>query len=76
MSDWQTGREMTPLEFQLTVSALGMSQAACGRYLDISGRTVKRYIDGHSRIPTAYVLLLRGLVAGGVMPLVPKRSRR
>ena len=74
--NWQTEREMTPLEFQLTVSAMGMSQAAAGRYLGVSAKTVQRYIRGEATIPTASVLLLRGLVAGGLDPLVPKRKRR
>lgn len=78
MSDdsWQTEREMTPLEFQLIVSAMGMSQAGCGRYLGVSAKTIQRYIRGEATIPTAAVLLLRGLVAGGLKPLVPKRRRK
>jgi predicted transcriptional regulator len=74
--DWQTMRMVSPLEFQLLVSALGMSKAGCARYLGISQSTVARYLRGKASVPAASVLLLRALLESGTRPLVPKRERR
>lgn len=72
---WQLERTMTSRGFAHTIELLGMSQEACGRYLGISGRTVRRYIDASAAIPAAHVLLLRALMRFRVTPAVPKRNR-
>jgi transcriptional regulator with XRE-family HTH domain len=74
--EWQKERMVSPLEFQLLLSALKLSQAACGRYLGVSSRTVSRYLHGEARIPAASVLLLRGILEKNIIPLVPKRPPR
>lgn len=74
--DWQTMRMASPLEFQLLVSALGMSQAGAARYLGVSARTVSRYLAGEAKIPAASVLLLRSLAQGNLRPVVPRRERK
>jgi transcriptional regulator with XRE-family HTH domain len=74
-NDWQLLRMMAPGEFLLLLSVLGMSQEACGRYLGVSGRTVRRYAAGEAEIPTASVLLLRAIATFKVKPIVPKRRR-
>ena len=66
---------ISPLEFQLILSALELSQAAAARYLGRSPRTIKRYLQGEATIPAAEVLLLRSLVAANLKPLVPPRQR-
>lgn len=71
--EWQTRRMASPVEFALLVSALGLSQAACARYLGRSERTVRRYLTGEARIPAAEVLLLRAILALDTKPLVPPR---
>ena len=76
MSDWQELRMVSALEFQLMLSALGLSQAAAGRYLGRSARTIRRYLDGEATIPPAEVLLLQGLLQANLRPLVPPRPRR
>ena len=74
MRSGKTKRMASPLEFQLLVSALRMSQAGCARYLGVSQRTVARYLKGEAHVPAASVLLLRGLVAENIVPLVPRRT--
>jgi len=74
--DWQSQRSVSPLRFQLLLSALNLSQAACGRYLGVSPRTVKRYLTGQTRVPVASCLLLASLLAAGTKPVVPKRKRK
>jgi DNA-binding transcriptional regulator YiaG len=71
-SNWQILRTATPGEFESLLHLLGLSQSACGRYLGVSGRTVRRYVAGERHIPEASVLLLRALVAHRVVPRVPK----
>jgi DNA-binding transcriptional regulator YiaG len=70
--NWQTLRTASSSEFETLLHLLGLSQSACGRYLGVSGRTVRRYIHGERPIPAASVLLLRALLAHRVVPLVPK----
>ncbi len=72
---WQADRRMSPREFNHALELLGMSQEGCGRYLGVSGRTVRRYVSGDTLIPPAHVLLVRALVHGQIQPLVPKRSK-
>lgn len=76
MTEWQERRMLTPTEIQFMLSALGMSQAAAGRYLGRSARTIKRYLTGDASMPPAEVILLQLLVAAELRPLVPKRERR
>lgn len=74
--NWQEKRQANPTEFYWLMATLGMSQAACGRYLGCSARTVNRYLKGEAAIPPAEVLLLRSLVVTNTMPLVPRREQR
>jgi transcriptional regulator with XRE-family HTH domain len=69
---WQCDRTLTPQQLEHVLFLLGMSQEACGRYLGVSGRTVRRYIRGERPIPESTVLLLRALVNFKVQPLVPR----
>ena len=73
---WQLERTMTPRGFAHSIELLGLSQEACGRYLGISGRTVRRYVEGASAVPAAHVLLLRALMRFRVTPLAPRRSKK
>jgi hypothetical protein len=75
-NSWQLERTMTPRGFAHTIELLGMTQEGCGRYLGVSGRTVRRYIDGGSAIPASHVLLLRALMRFRVTPLVPSKRRK
>ena len=72
---WQLSRHASPAEFEALLDQLRVSQEGCGRYLGVSGRTVRRYVSGDTMIPPAHVLLLRALVACRVPPIVPKRNR-
>ena len=72
---WQSSRNASPAEFEALLGQLSLSQEGCGRYLGVSGRTVRRYVSGDAMIPPAHVLLLRALVARRVPPIVPKRNR-
>lgn len=74
MNDWQSNRMCSPTEFALMLSALGMSQAGCGRYLGHADRTIRRYIAGEAKIPPAEVLLLRACCHYRVKPYVPRRE--
>jgi hypothetical protein len=75
MSEWQKDRTMTGRQYKLIIKALGLNQAAAGRYTGVSARTSRRYITGHAEVPTSTALLLRSLVAHGETPVVPKWKR-
>ena len=73
---WQCDRTAGPGEFLLLQNQLGISQAALSRYLGVSDRTVRRYVNGDSLIPEAHVLLVRALLHFKVRPLVPRKGAR
>jgi DNA-binding transcriptional regulator YiaG len=73
--NWQSQRTLTPLQFKRIVKKLGITQAAAGRYVGLSLRTVRRITKGKAQTPPSAVLLLRSLVAHGEQPLVPKWTR-
>ena len=72
---WQMERVAAPAEFAGMLAALEITQAACGRYLGVSDRTVRRYVAGETAIPPAHVLLMRALVHFRIRPLVPRARR-
>jgi len=74
--NWQHERSMTPRQYVHVIEQLGMSQAAAGRFLGITGRTSRRYASGDSMIPAGYVLLLNAMLHHGDRPVVPKWNRR
>ena len=55
---------------------LGLSQAAAGRFLGVSPRTVSRYTTGDAIIPVSVVLLIRAMIRYGEAPQVPARGGR
>ena len=65
---WQLSRHASPAEFEALLGQLKVSQEGCGRYLGISGRTVRRYVSGDAMIPASHVLLMRALVHCRVQP--------
>jgi len=73
---WQNNREMSAQQFKNIIRRLGMSQAASGRYLGRSERTVHRYVAGTVPVHEAEALLLRALVEFNVTPKVPQKVRR
>jgi len=73
---WQNEREMTPRQFKNAIERLGMTQAASGRYLGRSERTVHRYVAGKVPVHDAEVLLLRFLIEYNITPKVPPKVRR
>ena len=75
MSGWQHERTMTPRQFERTIKALGLSQAAAARYLGHSERQARRYVTGEAKVPEAEALLLRSLLASGEVPVVPAWKR-
>jgi len=70
-SDWQAERSMTPVQYRAILAELRLNVAQAGRYLGISERTSHRYIRGETEIPVPVILLLRGLKALQIKPLVP-----
>jgi len=65
-------RVMTPRQFKTAIKTLGLSQAAAGRYLDVSERTANRYAKGTAKIPGPSAILLRLLIQCGIKPVIPK----
>lgn len=72
---WQLERTMTPRQFERTIKALGLSQAASGRFLGHSERQMRRYVTGEAKVPEAEALLLRSMLAHGEVPVVPAWKR-
>lgn len=72
---WQHDREMTPRQFERTIKALGLSQAAAARFLGHSERQARRYVTGEAKVPAAEAMLLRALLATGEAPVVPPWQR-
>jgi len=72
---WQDDREMTARQYKNIIARLGMTQAASGRYLGRSERTIHRYVAGEVPVHEAEALLLRALVEFNVTPIVPKVDR-
>jgi|KBSMisStaDraftv2_1062788.scaffolds.fasta_scaffold2709861_1 transcriptional regulator with XRE-family HTH domain len=68
----QQDRVMTPRQFKNAIKELGLTQAAAGRYLDVSERTANRYAKGTARIPAPSAILLRLLIQYGIKPFIPK----
>ena len=68
----QQDRVMTPRQFKNAIKELGLTQAAAGRYLDVSERTANRYSRGTARIPAPSAILLRLLIQHGIKPVIPK----
>jgi DNA-binding transcriptional regulator YiaG len=65
-------RTMSPRQFKTAIKQLGLSQAAAGRYLDVSERTANRYAKGTAKIPGPSAILLRLLIQANIKPVVPK----
>jgi hypothetical protein len=62
---------MTPLQFRETLQDLKLSQAACGRFLNLSSRQIARMLDGEAKVPTPIALLFALMLAKGEMPIDP-----
>lgn len=65
-------RIMSPRQFKAAIKQLGLSQAAAGRYLDVSERTANRYAKGTAKIPGPSAILLRLLIQLDIKAVVPK----
>ena len=68
---WQHQRRMTPIAYGAALKQLGLNTASAGRYLGVSTRTSHRYLKGEREIPEASAMLLRGLIALKIAPVVP-----
>jgi len=73
--NWQHERSMTPDQFKWALYMMGMSRAACARFIGRDERTVYRWWHGKDEIPTAVALLLNGMMSHGEKPVVPSRPR-
>lgn len=49
---------MTPEQFRAAYAALGLTQVGVGRFLEVNGRTVRRWASGSAPIPSAASKLL------------------
>ncbi|MGA2711068.1 MAG: helix-turn-helix domain-containing protein [Steroidobacteraceae bacterium] len=58
---------MKPSEFRELLDGAGLSQSEVARQLEISDRTVRRYLAGRAPVPT--------LVVRAVMHLITERQR-
>lgn len=72
---WQTERIMTPLQYRRIIKLLSLTQAGAARFLGVSERTSRRYIEGTAVIPVSVALLLRSMIAHDETPIVPKWER-
>ena len=59
---------MTPAEYRTAIQALGLSQVAAGRWLDVDPRTSRRWASGDVPVPESVAKLLRLAVARGLTP--------
>jgi len=72
---WQLDRKMSKRQYEQIIDDLGMNQLEAARYLGFSGRSSRRMVSGHAKIPVSVALLLRSLVAHNEQPVVPDRKR-
>ncbi len=68
---WQTKRTMTPYNFRTSLEALGLSQAACARFLGLSSRQIARMQQGEATVPVPVALLLSSMLEHGEQPIEP-----
>lgn len=66
---------MKPAELQSILDRLRLSQAAGARWLDLSDRTLRRYLDGSAPIPHVVDLALRYLDSTPNWPTPPGAIR-
>ena len=69
------------LGFRKAIGHLGISQLGIARLFGEKPRTIRRWIAGHSRIPSTAVILIRALILGDltkeqVEQLTPRRACR
>ena len=55
---------MTHTQFRKAIGHLGISQLGIARLFGEKPRTIRRWIAGHSRIPSTAVILIRALSLG------------
>jgi len=55
---------MTHTQFRKAIGHLGISQLGIARLFGEKPRTIRRWIAGHSRIPSTAVILIRALILG------------
>lgn len=67
---WQKQRRISRRQFTLFLDKHQLRHEDMGRYLDVSTRTIARYVKG-TKIPAAVSLLIASLDARGEAPLVP-----
>jgi len=72
----QTQRSISPRAYRGLVASLGMSVAGAGRYLGVSQRTGRRFVEGVTDVPASCVLLLRLLDAHNIRPVVPPAPKK
>ena len=53
---------MTPLQFRQLLARANLSQSQAARLLDISDRTMRRYVAGPGRVPTIVVRAVLHLI--------------
>ncbi len=68
---WQLERAMSAQQYAEILKDLGLSIAACARYLGISTTTAARYKRGTATVPEAHAMLLRAVRDLGVQLVVP-----
>jgi predicted transcriptional regulator len=54
---------MEPSEFRGLIDRSGLSQSEVARRLDVSDRTIRRYVAGPGAVPTLVVRAVRHLIA-------------
>ena len=64
----QAWKPMTPAEFVELIGNMGLSQLAVGRFLDVGGRQVRRWVAGEVPVPFAVELLLTYMAAKNLTP--------
>ena len=72
----QTLRSISAREYRALIAALGMNITDAGRYLGVSPRQGRRYVEGTRQVRPAEVLLLRLLEHKNIEPLVPLPPRK
>lgn len=73
---WQDEREMTPRQYKNAIDRLGMTQAASGRFLGRSERSIHRYVADEAKVRVAEAMLLRFMIEHNITPKVPPKSGR
>ena len=66
---------MKPSEFRELIDEAGLSQSEVARQLEISDRTVRRYLAARAPVPTLVVRAVMHLITERQMPLTRNKPR-